>query len=98
MPRVRASKISEPMTRSSISSQNVRIFSMTALRLVDPALGQVVLDATDAVEVGVEPTAGDRLDEVEDVLAVTEGEEHRRERAELHGHVAEEQHDVRRRG
>ncbi len=60
----------------------------------DPALGQVVLEAADAVEVGVEPTAGDRLDLVEDVLAVAEGEERRRDRPELDPEVAEEQHDV----
>ena len=61
------------------------------LGLVDPALGQVVLQAADAVEVGVEAPAGDRLDLVEDVLAVAEGVEDRRQRAELHAHVAEEQ-------
>ena len=67
---------------------------MTSLHLVDPALGQVVLQAADAVEVGVEPPAGGRLDEVEHVLAVAEGVEDRRDGAELHAHVAEEQRDV----
>ena len=52
------------------------------LGLVDPALGQVVLDAADAVEVGVEPAAGRPLDQVEDVLAVAEGVEDRGEGAE----------------
>ena len=45
--------------------------------LVDPALGQVLLDASDAVVVGVETPAGGPLDQVEDVLAVPEGEEDR---------------------
>ena len=94
MPRVRVSKISLPMRRSSISSQKSRIRSIADLGLVDPALGQVVLQAADAVVVGVEAPAGGRLHQVEDVLAVAEGVEDRRERAELHAHVAEEQRDV----
>ena len=61
------------------------------LGLVDPALGQVVLEAADAVEVGVEATAGGALDQVEHVLAVAERDEHRRDRTELHAEVAEEQ-------
>ncbi len=64
------------------------------LGLVDPALRQVVLEAADAVEVGVEAAAGGALDQVEHVLAVAEREEHRRDRAELHAEVAEEQADV----
>ena len=48
---------------------------MASCGLGDPALGQVVLEAADAVEVGVEPPAGDRLDLVEDELAVAEGVE-----------------------
>ena len=60
----------------------------------DPALGQVVLEAADAVEVGVEAPAGDGLDLVEHVLAVAEGVERRRHGPELDAQVAEEQHDV----
>ncbi len=60
----------------------------------DPALGQVVLEAADAVEVRVEATTGDRLDLVEHELPVAEGEERRGHRAELHPHVAEEQDQV----
>ena len=78
MPRVRAWKISLPTTRSSISSQKSRILLHDGLGLGDPALGQVVLQAADAVEVGVEAPAGDRLDLVEHVLAVAEGVEGRR--------------------
>ena len=63
--------------------------------LFDPTLGKIVLDAADAIEVGMEATAGRRLDHVEDVFAVAEGEEHRRDRTDLHRHVAEEQHHVR---
>src|SRR5581483_10319691 len=40
--------------------------------LGDPARGQVDLEAADPVEVGVEPPAGGRLDEVEDVLPIPE--------------------------
>ena len=64
------------------------------LGLGDPARRKVVLQAADAVEVRVEPTTGCRLDQVEHVLAVAEGEEHRSDRAELHAEVAEEQPDV----
>jgi hypothetical protein len=39
----------------------------------------------------VEAAAGDRLDLVEHELAVAEGVEHRRQGADLHAHVAEEQ-------
>ena len=63
-------------------------------RLVDPARRQIVLEAADAVEVGMEPAAGRALDQVEHVLAIAEGEEHRRDRPELHAEVAEEQPDV----
>ena len=59
--------------------------------VVDEPLGQVVLEPADAVEVGMEAPAGHRLDEVEHVLAVAEGEERRRDGAELHAEVAEEQ-------
>ena len=62
--------------------------------LGDPALGQVVLEAADAVEVGVEAAAGDRLDLVEHELAVAEGVEADRQAAELDAEVAEEQADV----
>ena len=62
--------------------------------LVDPAPGEVVLQAADAVEVGVEAAAGDGLDQVEHVLAVAEGVEHGRDGAELHPHLADEQGDV----
>ena len=64
------------------------------LGLVDPAGGQVVLQAADAVEVGVEAAAGGRLDQVEHVLAIAERHEHRRDGTELHAEVAEEQADV----
>ena len=94
MPRVRRSKISLPMSRVSISSQKPGTFFMHAPGLVDPALGQVVLEAADAVEVGVEAPAGGRLDQVEHVLAVAEGEEDRGQGAELDAHVAEEQDEV----
>ena len=62
--------------------------------LVDPALGQVVLEAADAVEVGVEPAAGDGLDLVQHELAVAEGEEGGGLGAELQGEVADEQAHV----
>ena len=42
----------------------------------------------------MEPPAGGALDQVEDVLAVAEGEEDRRQGAELDAHVAEEEDDV----
>ena len=64
------------------------------LALVDPALGKVVFQATDAVEVGVEPTARHCFHEVEDVLAVAEGEENRRDGTELHPHIAQKQGHV----
>ena len=64
------------------------------LGLVDPALWEIVLQATDAVEVRVEAPAGGRLDLIEDVLTIAEGEEHRGDRTELYPHVAEEQRDV----
>ena len=65
-----------------------------AAGLVDPAGRKVVLDAPDAVEVGVEAPAGRSLDLVEHVLAIAEGVEHRGDGAELHAHVAQEQGDV----
>ena len=48
---------------------------MATLRLGDPPLGKVVLQAADAVEVGVEPAPGDGLDLVQHELAVAEGVE-----------------------
>ena len=60
----------------------------------NPSGRQIVLDAADAVEVGVEATAGGGLDLVEDVLTVAEGEEHRRDGTHLNGHVAQEERDV----
>ena len=64
------------------------------LGLGDPTRRQVVLQATDAVEVGMETAAGGGLDEVEHVLAVAEGHEHRGDGTELHTEVTEEQPDV----
>ena len=61
----------------------------------DPAPRQVVLEAADAVEVRVEAPAGDRLDEVEHVLAVAEPVERGRDRADLQTHLAEEQQERR---
>ena len=75
-------------------SQNSRELDHHLAGLVDPALRQVLVQSADAVEVRVEPAAGRALDEVEHVLAVTEGEEHRRDGAHLHAEVAEEQPDV----
>ena len=93
--RVRASKISLPATRSSNVSQRVEDGFITAAGLVDPTPRQVVLDAADAVEVGVEAAAGRALDEVEHVLAVAEAVERGRERADLQAHLAEEQDERR---
>ena len=78
MPRVRASKISLPSEQVLDLVAEVADLVHDGLGLVDPALGQVVLQAADAVEVRVEATAGDGLDLVEDVLAVAEGVEDRR--------------------
>ena len=64
------------------------------LRLGDPALRQVFLETTDAVVVRMETSARRRLDQVEDVLAVTKCEEHRRDRTELYTHVADPERDV----
>ena len=63
--------------------------------LVDPSPRQVVLEPADAVEVGMEPTAGRGLDEVEHVLAVAESVERRRERTDLEAHLAEEEDERR---
>ena len=60
----------------------------------DPALRQVVLQAADAVEVGVEAAARDRLDLVEHELAVPEGQEGRGLGAELQREVPDEEADV----
>ena len=94
MPRVRASKISLPRRRSSICWQKWRILSIERLVSSDPAGREVVLHAADAVEVGMEPTAGGRLDLVEDVLSIAEGVEDRGDRSELDTHVAQEEGDV----
>ena len=65
-----------------------------ALRLVDPALREVVLQAANAIEVGVESATGNRLDLVEDELPVAEGKEDWRDGTQLHAHIAEEQDHV----
>ena len=62
--------------------------------LVDPAGRQVVLEATDAVEVWVEAATRCRLDEVQYVFAIAEGQEHWRDGTQLHAQVAKEQRDV----
>ena len=95
MPRRRAWKISLPKSRFSISSQKLRSFFITCLVSAMKPGRQVVLEAADAVEVGVEAAARDRLDEVQHVLAVAERHEHRGDGTELHAEVAEEQRDVR---
>jgi hypothetical protein len=53
--------------------------------LGDPALGQVVLQPADAIEVGVETPTGGGLDLVEDELAVPEGVEADGDAAQLDG-------------
>ena len=65
-----------------------------ALRLVDPSLGEVVLQAADAVEVRVEAPSGDRFDLVEHELAVAERIERGGHRTELQAHLPEEEADV----
>ena len=82
--RVRSWKISLPISRSSFSSQNVRIFFMTRRVSSMKPFGRSSLSPADAIEVGVEPPSGRRLDEVQHVLAVAEGEEDRRDGTELH--------------
>ena len=46
-------------------------------------VGQVLCHAADAEPVGVHAAAADRLDDVEQLLAVGEHEEHRRQRADV---------------
>ena len=75
-------------------SQNFAQLDHHLAGLVDPTLGQVVLEAADAVEVRVEAAAGGALDQVEHVLTVAEREEDRGDRAHLHAEVAEEQRHV----
>ena len=62
--------------------------------LVDPASRQVVLKATDAVEVWVEAATRCRLDEVQYVFTIAEGQEHWSDGAQLHAQVAKEQRNV----
>ena len=73
MPRVRALEdlVAEQQVLDLVAERRAACF-ITWRGLVDPALGQVVLEAADAVEVGVEATAGGALDQVEHVLAVAE--------------------------
>ena len=60
----------------------------------DPTLGEIVLEATDPVEVRMEPTPGGGLDLIEHMLAVAEGIEASSHTAELQTEIAEEQRDV----
>ncbi len=81
------------MTRSSISGSRLRTAAEAADARPSQPYGQVLLEAADAVEHVVHPAAGQLLHHRLEGLALAEGVEDRRDRAELE-RVGAEEHQV----